>query len=206
MRSTTAAPICWGGGVSRWICRRRVRRNRPEKALFDFDEPDLIHQAVGGHHVAVWCDIHVADDVAAARNGPGLEFFGLRIETDDGVRLGERLVVPKRALGEDDAVGLRLRTTGRGPLADLAVRRIEPAVFGGDTGLGIELADQAGAIAGEPDVAVAIFGQSVRAGVGRLERVLADRPGLRIDPAELVRQLPAPPDRAVSGGQRIVRA
>ena len=75
-----------------------------------------------------------------------------------------------------------------------------------DAGLGIELADQRGVVAGEPDVAVLVLDQTMRSGVRRLERIFPDRAGLRIDPAELVDQLPGPPDGAVLGRERIVRA
>src|SRR5262249_28024489 len=78
--------------------------------------------------------------------------------------------------------------------------------FGGDAGPRIELADQAEIVAGEPDVAIGIFGQAMRAGVRRLERVFADRAGLRIDAAELVGELAGPPDRTIFCRARIVWA
>ena len=40
---------------------------------------------------------------------------------------------------------------------------------------------------------------------GRLERIFPDRTRLRIDPAKLVGELSAPPDRAIARGERIVR-
>ena len=89
-----------------------------------------------------------------------------------------------------------------GSFADLIGQRI----FGGDAGLRIELADQAEIVAGEPDIAVFVFGEPVRAAVRRLQGVFADRAGLRVDAAELVGELPGPPDRAVFGCARIVRA
>ena len=49
------------------------------------------------------------------------------IEAHDGVRLGAGLVVPDRALGEDDAIGLGLRPARRRPLLHLAGREIKPA-------------------------------------------------------------------------------
>ena len=71
---------------------------------------------------------------------------------------------------------------------------------------GIELADQRGVVAGEPDVAVLVLDQAMRPGVRRLQRIFPDRAGLRIDAAKLVGELPGPPDRAVLGRERIVRA
>src|SRR6476646_8340942 len=46
----------------------------PRRRRLDLDEAHLIHQAVRGHRVAVRRDAHVAHDVAAARDRPGLEF------------------------------------------------------------------------------------------------------------------------------------
>ena len=40
-----------------------------------------------------------------------------------------------------------------------------------DAGLGIELADQRGVVAGEPDVAVPVLDEAVRTGVRRLEGI-----------------------------------
>ena len=70
----------------------------------------------------------------------------------------------------------------------------------------IELADQRGAVAGEPDIAALVLGQAVRPGERRLERVFPDSTGLRVEPAELVGELAGPPDRTVARGKRIVRA
>src|SRR5205823_8696753 len=89
--------------------------------------PDLIDETVSEHGIAFPRDIHVAYDIAAARDAPGLEFLGLGIEPYDGVRLGEGLAVPHGALGEHDAVGLGLRSARRLPLDDFAGSRIEPA-------------------------------------------------------------------------------
>src|SRR3569832_1930108 len=44
------------------------------------------------------------------------------------------------------------------------------------------------------------------AGERRLQRIFADRAGLRVHPTELVGELTAPPDRAVARTERIVRA
>src|SRR5215468_4154569 len=90
----------------------RLLRNRPPRSA-NLQQADLIDQAVGGHDVAVARDIDVAHDVAAAWDHPGLELLGRRIETHHRVGLGVRLVVVDRALGEGDAVGLRLRPARR---------------------------------------------------------------------------------------------
>src|SRR5262249_107213 len=95
-------------------------------ALLHLDQSDLIDQAVRGHRVAVARHAHVAHDVAAAGDRPALEFLRLRVEAHDRVRLGAGFVVPERALGEDDAVGLRLRSARRWPFLVLAGRKIEP--------------------------------------------------------------------------------
>src|SRR6266700_7695926 len=88
--------------TERWVSQGLI--------LFHLDQPDLVGEAVGGDRIAVARDVHVAHDVAAAGDRPGLEFFRLRIEAYDRVRLGAGFVVPERALGEHDAVGLRLRS------------------------------------------------------------------------------------------------
>ena len=48
--------------------------------------------------------------------------------------------------------------------------RIRQLVLGDVAGLRIELADQPREVAGEPDVAVLVLDQAVRAGMRRLER------------------------------------
>jgi hypothetical protein len=59
-------------------------------------------------------------------------------------------------------------------------------VFGRQPGFRIELADEAGDVAGEPDVAVFVFLEAVRPAVRRLEGIFPDGAGLGIDPSELV--------------------
>jgi hypothetical protein len=83
---------------------------------------------------------------------------------------------------------------------------VRQRVFGDESGGRIELADQRGAVAGEPDIAALVLGQAVRPGERRLERVFPDSTGLRVEPAELVGELSGPPDRTVARGKRIVRA
>src|ERR1700674_445937 len=93
-------------------------------SLFDFGEAHLIDQAVGPYRVAVTIHIHVAHDVAAARNFPSLEVFGLRIEAHDRVGLGVGFAVPDRSLSEGHAVRHRIRPARRLPLFDLPGRQI----------------------------------------------------------------------------------
>src|SRR5262249_57894012 len=83
--------------------------------------------------------------------------------------------------------------------------RIGHSVLGDVAGLGIELADQAQMVAGEPDVAVLVLDQTMRSRLRRLERIFLDLPSLGIEAAELAGELPGVPDRAVAGGERIVR-
>ena len=71
---------------------------------------------------------------------------------------------------------------------------------------GIELADVALGIRGEPDVAVLVFDESVRAGAGGGRAEFLDLAGLGVDAAEHVGVLAGVPEIAVAGGQRIVRA
>src|SRR3954466_4013566 len=56
-------------------------------ALLDFNQPDLVGQAVGDDGIAVGRDIHIADDIAAAGDRPALEFLRRRVEAHDRVRL-----------------------------------------------------------------------------------------------------------------------
>src|SRR5262249_59609206 len=85
-------------------------------------------------------------------------------------------------------------------------RGIRHLVFGHVAGLRIELANQARAVAGEPDIAVAILRKTVRAGARGLERKLLELLGLRIEPADLVGELAGVPDGAIPPGPRIMRA
>ena len=79
------------------------------------------------NRIAVARNIHVAHNVTAARNGPALEFFRLRVEAHNGVRFGKRLAVPDGALRESHAVGLRLRAARRRPFLMRPAGKIEPA-------------------------------------------------------------------------------
>ena len=127
--SARGAPLIRGpGSLPRLANRgRAAMATRPGHSISPPPVPPGLTRLLASHRIAVRRDVHVAHDVAAAGNGPGLEFLGLRVEAHDGVRLGAGLVVPDRALGEDDAVGLRLRPARRRPLLDLAGREIEPA-------------------------------------------------------------------------------
>src|SRR5207253_11457252 len=79
-------------------------------------------------------------------------------------------------------------------------------VFADVAGLGIELADEAHVVAGEPDVAVLVLDEAVRAGMRRLGEIFRDHTALGCEAAELAGELPGVPDRAVPGCERIVRA
>src|SRR5262249_6167437 len=128
-RRSRASVISFNAGKqSQTLVIRCLHKPRLRCALLllHLDQSDLIDQAVRGHRVAVARHAHVAHDVAAAGDRPALEFLRLRVEAYDRVRLGAGFVVPERALGEDDAVGLRLRSARRWPFLVLAGRKIEP--------------------------------------------------------------------------------
>src|SRR5262245_22611658 len=142
-------------------------------ALLHLDQSDLIDQAVRGHRVAVARHAHVAHDVAAAGDRPALEFLRLRVEAHDRVRLGAGFVVPERALGEDDAVGLRLRPARRWPFLVLAGRKIEPP----------QIAAREIRV---PDRVVGRERETARTRCRVRQRVLLDRRGVGIDGRDLV--------------------
>ncbi len=71
--------------------------DRPAVSL-PIHRTNCIHEAFGGHGIAIAGDIHVAHDVAAARDRPGLELLRLRIEAHDRVGLRPGFVVPEGAL------------------------------------------------------------------------------------------------------------
>src|SRR5689334_19277528 len=72
--------------------------------LLDVDQPDLIGQTISDDRIAVGRDVHVADDIAAARDRPTLKFLCRRVEPHDRVRLRSGFRIPHCALGKDDAV------------------------------------------------------------------------------------------------------
>src|SRR4029077_11178776 len=109
-----------------------------------------------------------------ARNRPALEFLGRGIEAYDRVRLGTGLVVPERALGEDDAVGLGFRAARGGPFLHLA-------------GLGVEPAEGAARKVRVPDDVVALEREAARSCGCIRQREFLDRHGLRIDARDLRR-------------------
>src|SRR6266542_4885717 len=96
-------------------------------SLRDFDQRHSINQTIGQYEVAVPRGRGVADDVAATRDGPALEFLGLRIEAHDGIRRRAGLAVPDDVVDRRDTVGLGLRPTRRRPLGHRAGPRIETA-------------------------------------------------------------------------------
>jgi hypothetical protein len=46
----------------------------------DLDHPHFVDWAVGHHRIAVAIDIHIPNDVAAARDRPRLKLLHLRVE------------------------------------------------------------------------------------------------------------------------------
>src|SRR5215831_7637007 len=163
--------------VKTWMRGSSPRMTRVAPALLavlDRYQPDLVGQAIGGDRITVRRHIHVTDDVSAAGNCPALKFLGCRVETDDGVRLGAGLVVPERALGEDDAVGLRLRPARRFPFLYI-------------TGLEVETSEHAARIVGVPDGIVVGESETARPCGGVWQRVFLDCHGLRIDAGDLWR-------------------
>ena len=102
--------------------------------------------------------------------------------------------------GEDDESASRKHEAVR-----IAGFRIRHLVLGDFAGLRFDLADEARRVARVPDVAVGIFEQAVRAGVGRRQRILLEASGRRIEPPDGVRQLGGVPGGSVTGSRRIVR-
>src|SRR5689334_4997617 len=74
----------------------------------NFRDAQRVDEAVGHEEVAVACHVCVADNVAAARNCPGLKLSGFGIEAHNGVRLGPGFAVPHDIADCGDAVRLRL--------------------------------------------------------------------------------------------------
>ena len=70
-----------------------IRRMRA--LLTKADQPHRVYQAVSHHGVALAGGSHIADDVAAARNNPGLEF--LRENGGGKVCHGSGGIVPQLA-------------------------------------------------------------------------------------------------------------
>src|SRR5215831_17672160 len=79
----------------------------------DFDQGYGVDQAIGQDEVPVPGDRGVADDVAAAGNGPRLELLRLGVETHDSVWRGSRLAVPDDVVDCGHPIRLRFRTTRR---------------------------------------------------------------------------------------------
>src|SRR5919204_4105181 len=84
-------------------------RASPLASLRDLHERHRVDEAVRKHEVAVPGDGGVPHDVAAARDGPALEFFGLRVEAYDRIRGRPGLAVPDDVVDRRDAIGLGLR-------------------------------------------------------------------------------------------------
>ena len=80
------------------------------------------------------------------------------------------------------------------------------AVFGNFARLRIQLPDVASRNCSKPDVPLLIRNQAVRPRAGRLQGILHELSGFRIEPAQLVSCLARVPERAVGGERRIMRA
>src|SRR5882762_11796069 len=141
--------------------------------LGDGDQGHGVDQAVRKHEVAVFRDVRVANDVAAAGNRPGLELLRLGIEAHHGVRLRLGLAVPDDVVDRRDAVGRGLGAARRRPFGYLA-------------GRGVETSQVPARIVGVPDGVVAGDGEAPRTGSRIRQAVLADFQRLRIDSRHLV--------------------
>src|SRR5688500_18198658 len=80
----------------------------PRCSLFDAHQRQLVGEAAGPDAMALSRDVGVAHAVAAARDGPALEFLGLGIEAHHGIRGGLGFAVPDDILDGGDSVGRRL--------------------------------------------------------------------------------------------------
>src|SRR5437870_7800098 len=74
-------------------------------SVLDFDQRHAVDAAAREREVAVACHRHVAHDAAARGDGPGLEFFRLRIEAHDRVRLHAGFAVPDDVVYRGNPIG-----------------------------------------------------------------------------------------------------
>ena len=102
-----------------------------------------------------------------------MELLCLGIEAHQRIRLHARLAVPQDVVHSVDAVGLRLGPAGRGPLARLASRRIEPAQI-------------ATGIVRVPEDVVAGDGYAARTGLRLRQHIFVDGQRVRINAGDLV--------------------
>src|SRR5262249_48552103 len=82
---------------------------------------------------------------------------------------------------------------------------IRQFVFDDFSRTGLEFADVAGKIGGEPDVAVSVGDESVRARHWRIQAIFRDAAGHGINLAQSVRHLAGVPNRSVERCERIMR-
>jgi hypothetical protein len=161
----------------------------PER--FRVDARDLVRAEEDDVRHAPGVDHDPVGPRARRRRGDELDLARLRVEPADHVRLLQREV--QHAVGrERERVRVLRVRVGHAVLGDLARSRIQ-------------LADERLMVAGEEDVAVAVLDQPVRAGGGRLKRILLHLAGLRIDAPEPVGHLSRVPDRPVARRERVVR-
>src|SRR5689334_1951595 len=141
----------------------------------DLHERDLVYTALRHDDVfTIVGRLDVANDAAAARNDPALEFLRFDIEAHEHVRLDSRLDVPDRAALIGNPVRLRLRPARRRPFGDLA-------------GFGVEASQIAARVVRVPDDVVRADRDAPRTALGVRQRVLLDRERLGVDLDDLVR-------------------
>ena len=115
--------------------------------------------------------------------------------------------VPRRR----DGVGLRARAARRRPLLHLAALWIQPP---DEAAREIAVVDEVVRVVGDPAGPGAlrqgvfrdlVRGEPVGPGLECLERKLLDRARLRVEPAQIVRQLSRVPERSIRSDLRVVR-
>src|SRR5262249_61583259 len=103
-------------------------------------------------------------------------------------RRGDEPDVAGPGIESADHVGLLQREPQDAALVEIERVRVArlgigQLVFGDGAGLRVELADQPDIVAGVPDVAVAVLGEPVRAGMRSLQVVFPDLSRLRVEAA-----------------------
>jgi hypothetical protein len=104
------------GRQGRWKTKEGARS-------FHVHEPHLVGQAVGQHRVSLARHIHIAHDVTPARNDPALEFFGCRIEANNGVGFGEQAAQVSPGVSYSGSQGVERALTQVRPCAILVINR-----------------------------------------------------------------------------------
>ncbi len=149
-----------------------MQENDPLRSLH-LDQRNAIYTATGQRQVAVSGGVHVAHDTSTGWDRPGLELLCLGIEAHERSWLHARLAVPQDIVHSVHTIGLRLGTTGRGPLACLAGRGIEPAQIATD-------------IVRMPEHVVAGNGYTAWTGLGMRQHIFVDGHRVRINAGDFV--------------------